>query len=38
LRLPFFTTMAGAGAAVEAIRSLKSSPLSIRALQDYHSN
>ena len=38
LRLPFFTTMAGAGAAVEAIRSLKSSPLGIRALQDYHSN
>jgi carbamoyl-phosphate synthase large subunit len=38
LRLPFFTTMAGAGAAVEAIASLKSSPLGIRALQDYHSS
>ena len=38
LRLPFFTTMAGAGAAVEAIASLKASPLGIRALQDYHSS
>jgi len=38
LRLPFFTTTAGAGAAVEAIASLKSSPLGIRALQDYHSS
>ena len=37
LRLPFFTTMAGAGAAVEAIASLKASALGIRALQDYHS-
>ncbi len=36
LRLPFFTTMAGAGAAVEAIASLKAEPLGIRALQDYH--
>ncbi len=37
LRLPVFTTMAGAGAAVEAIVLLKASPLGIRALQDYHS-
>ncbi len=38
LHLPFFTTMAGAGAAVEAIASLKTAPLGIRALQDYHSH
>jgi carbamoyl-phosphate synthase large subunit len=38
LRLPFFTTIAGASAAVEAIASLQVSPLGIRALQDYHSN
>jgi carbamoyl-phosphate synthase large subunit len=38
LRLPFFTTMAGAGAAVEAIASLAVAPLGIRALQDYHSS
>jgi carbamoyl-phosphate synthase large subunit len=35
LRLPFFTTMAGAAAAVEAIASLRAGPLSVRALQDY---
>jgi carbamoyl-phosphate synthase large subunit len=35
LRLPFFTTMAGAAAAVEAIKSLKNGALSVRALQDY---
>jgi carbamoyl-phosphate synthase large subunit len=38
LRLPFFTTMAGASAAVEAVASLKAAPLGIRALQDYHSS
>jgi carbamoyl-phosphate synthase large subunit len=36
LRLPFFTTMAGATAAVEAIGALKARPLEVRALQDYH--
>jgi carbamoyl-phosphate synthase large subunit len=36
LRLPFFTTMAGAQAAVEAIAALRASPLTVRALQDYH--
>ena len=35
LRLPFFTTMAGAAAAVEAIASLQAGPPSVRALQDY---
>jgi carbamoyl-phosphate synthase large subunit len=34
-RLPFFTTMAGAAAAVGAIASLQAGPLSVRALQDY---
>jgi carbamoyl-phosphate synthase large subunit len=38
LRLPFCTTMAGASATVEAIASLKASPLGIRALQDYHAS
>ncbi|HVN91295.1 MAG TPA: carbamoyl-phosphate synthase large subunit [Candidatus Binataceae bacterium] len=38
LRLPFFTTMAGAIAAVEAIGALKQRPLEVRALQDYHRN
>jgi carbamoyl-phosphate synthase large subunit len=38
LRLPFFTTIAGAGAAVEALAALRASPLGIRALQDYHSS
>jgi carbamoyl-phosphate synthase large subunit len=36
LRLPFFTTMAGAHAAVEAIQALRNAPLEVRALQDYH--
>ena len=36
LRLPFFTTMAGAQAAVEAIAALKDGALEVRALQDYH--
>jgi carbamoyl-phosphate synthase large subunit len=36
LRLPYFTTMAGAQAAVEGILALKSGPLEVRALQDYH--
>jgi carbamoyl-phosphate synthase large subunit len=35
LRLPFFTTLAGAAAAVEAIASMRNSALSVRALQDY---
>jgi carbamoyl-phosphate synthase large subunit len=38
LRLPVFTTMAGASAAVEAIASIKAAPLGICALQDYHSS
>jgi carbamoyl-phosphate synthase large subunit len=38
LRLPFCTTMAGASATVEAIASLRASPLGIRALQDYHTS
>ncbi len=36
LRLPFFTTMAGAMAAVEAIETLRLGELEVRALQDYH--
>jgi carbamoyl-phosphate synthase large subunit len=36
LRLPFFTTLAGAEAAVEAIAALKDRALDVRALQDYH--
>jgi len=36
LRLPYFTTIAGAQAAVEGIRALKSEPFVVRALQDYH--
>ena len=36
LRVPFFTTIAGAEAAIEAIAALKVNPLSVRALQDYH--
>ena len=38
LRLPFFTTMAGAQAAVEAIATLQSGEPVPRALQDYHRN
>ena len=36
LRLPFFTTMAGAQAAVEAVAALKTGAPEVRALQDYH--
>jgi carbamoyl-phosphate synthase large subunit len=38
LRLPFFTTIAGAKAAVEAIAALKAHAPQPRALQDYHRN
>jgi carbamoyl-phosphate synthase large subunit len=38
LRLPFFTTMAGAQAAVEAIAALRACEPMPRALQDYHRN
>jgi carbamoyl-phosphate synthase large subunit len=34
-RLPIFTTMAGAQAAVAAISSMRSGPFNVRALQDY---
>ncbi|HUA33119.1 MAG TPA: carbamoyl-phosphate synthase large subunit [Candidatus Binataceae bacterium] len=36
LRLPFFTTMSGANAGVQGIRALKTQPLEVRSLQDYH--
>jgi carbamoyl-phosphate synthase large subunit len=36
LRLPYFTTMAGASAGVQGIEALKNHPLEVRALQDYH--
>jgi carbamoyl-phosphate synthase large subunit len=36
LRVPFFTTIAGAQAAIEAIAALKVNSLGARALQDYH--
>jgi len=36
LRLPYFTTMAGASAAVQGIQALKTRPFEVRALQDYH--
>jgi carbamoyl-phosphate synthase large subunit len=36
LRLPYFTTMAGASAVVDAVRALRAGPLEVRALQDYH--
>ncbi|MHB8381045.1 MAG: carbamoyl-phosphate synthase large subunit [Candidatus Binataceae bacterium] len=36
MRLPYFTTMAGAEAAVQGISALRSQPLEVRALQDYH--
>jgi len=36
LRLPYFTTMAGAEAAVQGIRALRQGPPEVRALQDYH--
>ncbi|MGH7249262.1 MAG: ATP-grasp domain-containing protein, partial [Pseudomonadota bacterium] len=36
MRLPYFTTMAGAQAAVEGITALKSEPFEVRALQDYN--
>jgi len=36
MRLPYFTTMAGAQAAVEGIAALKSEPFEVRALQDYN--
>ena len=36
LRVPYFTTIAGAQAAVEAIAELKRRSFSVRALQDYH--
>jgi carbamoyl-phosphate synthase large subunit len=38
LRLPFFTTIAGAAAAVEAISALKKQTAEVHALQDYHLN
>jgi carbamoyl-phosphate synthase large subunit len=38
LRVPFFTTIAGTEAAIEAIAALKVNPLGVRALQDYHPN
>ncbi|MGH7815512.1 MAG: carbamoyl-phosphate synthase large subunit [Candidatus Binataceae bacterium] len=36
MRLPYFTTMAGAAAAVAGIHALKSEPFEVRPLQDYH--
>ncbi len=36
LRLPYFTTMAGAKAAVDGIFALKHERFEVRALQDYH--
>ena len=36
LKLPFFTTMAGAHAAMEGVRALKNAKFEVRALQDYH--
>jgi carbamoyl-phosphate synthase large subunit len=36
LRLPYFTTMAGAKAAVEGIFALKNETFEVHALQDYH--
>jgi carbamoyl-phosphate synthase large subunit len=36
MRLPYFTTMAGAEAAVQGIAALKSQPFEVRALQDYN--
>jgi carbamoyl-phosphate synthase large subunit len=36
LRLPFFTTIAGAQAAVTAIAALREGQLTVTALQDYH--
>jgi carbamoyl-phosphate synthase large subunit len=36
LRLPYFTTMAGAKAAVEGIQALKHEDFEVHALQDYH--
>jgi carbamoyl-phosphate synthase large subunit len=36
LRLPFFTTIAGAQAAVTAIAALREFPPGVTALQDYH--
>ena len=35
LRVPFFTTMAGAQAASEAIAAMRVNPFDVRALQDY---
>ncbi len=35
-KLPYFTTIAGALAAVEAIGALRGTSLEVRALQDYH--
>ena len=36
LGIPYFTTMAAASAAAEAIRALRQRGMAIRALQDYH--
>jgi carbamoyl-phosphate synthase large subunit len=36
MRLPYFTTMAGAKAAVEGIHALKHEKFEVHALQDYH--
>jgi carbamoyl-phosphate synthase large subunit len=35
-RVPFFTTIAGGQAAIEAIAALRLNPLRVRALQDYY--
>jgi carbamoyl-phosphate synthase large subunit len=34
--IPYFTTMAAAGAVAEAIRSLRQRGMGIRSLQEYH--
>jgi carbamoyl-phosphate synthase large subunit len=36
MRLPYFTTIAGAAAAVKAIAEVKQRPAQVRALQEYH--
>jgi len=35
-KIPYFTTIAGAIAAAEAIAAMAAGPLGVKALQDYH--
>jgi carbamoyl-phosphate synthase large subunit len=37
-RLPYFTTLTGARAAVEAMEAARGGPVAVRSIQEYHAN